>query len=69
MSWRDWVPVPDSWWEPDNGLSPKQEGEYLRWYDETVKRLRNGPGGRKAAQAFIDAEHRKYQVWRAAQWR
>lgn len=64
MALKDWIPVPDSWWEPDNGLTPAQEREYSRQYDETVKRLRNGPGGRKAAQAFIDQERQKYLAWR-----
>lgn len=64
MALKDWIPVPDSWWEPDNGLTPKQERDYNKWYDAEVKRLRNGPGGRKAAQAFIDQEHQKYKAWR-----
>ena len=56
-----------AWLERDNGLSAKEEREYRRRYDQTVKRLRDGPGGREAAQEFIDNEHAKFRAWLAAQ--
>jgi hypothetical protein len=60
MALRDWLPFCD----PDNGLTPKQERDYDRWYEDTIKQLKAGSGGKRAAQEFINEEHRKYVVWR-----
>jgi len=60
MALSDWLPG----CEPDNGLTAKQERDAARKYDDTVRRLRKGPGGSAAADAFIRDEHRKYHEWR-----
>lgn len=51
------------WFEPDNGLTAKQEREYFKAYDAKVKALRAAGRGREADK-FIRDEHRKYVAWR-----
>jgi hypothetical protein len=60
MALSDWLPGI----EPDNGLTAKEEREYDQWYDKRVKDLKSGPGGKPAANKFINDEHKKYQKWR-----